>query len=61
LPSILEAVANVLPLTYAVDAMQRVSREAVLSGEVYQDLAIVLGFALVAVLLGALTLRRKTK
>lgn len=61
LPRVLEAVANVMPLTYAVDAMQHVSREAGLSGEVYKDLAVVLGFALVALLLGAATLRRKTK
>lgn len=61
LPGILEAVANVLPLTYAVDAMQHVSRQAALSGEVYKDVAVVLGFAFVALLLGAATLRRKTK
>lgn len=61
LPAVLEAIAHVLPLTYAVDAMQHISREAAVSGEVYKDLAIVLGFALVALLLGAATLRRKTK
>lgn len=61
LPGVLEAIANALPLTYAVDAMQYVSRNATLSGEVYKDLAVVLGFALVALLLGAATLRRKTK
>ncbi len=61
LPSILEPVANVLPLTYAVDAMQFVSRHTSLSGEVYKDIAVILGFALAALLLGAATLRRKTK
>lgn len=61
LPSALETVANVLPLTYAVDAMQYVSRQSALSGDVFKDVAVVLGFALVAVLLGAATLRRKTK
>lgn len=61
LPRALEVVANVLPLTYAVDAMQHVTRETGMSGELYKDLAVVLGFALVALLLGAATLRRKTK
>jgi ABC-2 type transport system permease protein len=61
LPAILESVAHVLPLTYAVDAMQQVSRQASLTGEMYKDLAVVLGFAVVALLFGALTLRRKTK
>jgi len=61
LPSLLEKIASVLPLTYAVEAMQLVSRQATLSGQVFQDLAVVLGFALAAVLLGAATLRRKTK
>ncbi len=61
LPRILEAVANVLPLTYAVDAMQHVSRQAALSSEVYKDLLVVVSFALVAVVLGAITLRRKTR
>jgi ABC-2 type transport system permease protein len=61
LPSVLESIANVLPLTYAVDAMQHVSRSTSLSGDVFKDLAVVTGFALVALLLGAATLRRKTK
>jgi ABC-2 type transport system permease protein len=61
LPSVLETVSNILPLTYAVDAMQRVSHEAVISSHILKDLAVVLGFAVVAVVLGAATLRRKTK
>jgi ABC-2 type transport system permease protein len=61
LPAILEAVAQVLPLTYAVEAMQLVTREATPSVQAYQDIGIVLCFALGAVLLGAVTLRRQTK
>ncbi|HSW98473.1 MAG TPA: ABC transporter permease [Candidatus Saccharimonadales bacterium] len=61
LPTVLHWVANVLPLRYAVDAMTRVSTEASLSHHTYIDLAAVLGFALVAILLGAATLRRSTK
>ena len=61
LPTVLHGVANVLPLRYAVDAMNRVSVETTLSHRTYIDLTVVVGFALVAVLLGAATLRRSTK
>jgi len=61
LPAILEAIAAFLPLTYAIEAMQLVSRESTPSVEAFQDLLIVLAFAVGAILLGAVTLRRKTK
>jgi len=59
LPAALEAVSNVLPLSYAVDAMQQLTRTAD-TGEVWQDLAVVAGFALAGLALGAATLRRRT-
>jgi ABC-2 type transport system permease protein len=59
LPPALEAVSNVLPLSYAVDAMQQLTRTAETS-EVWQDLAVVAGFALAGLALGAATLRRRT-
>jgi ABC-2 type transport system permease protein len=59
LPGVLEAVSDVLPLSYAVDAMQTlVSSDA--TGEVWGDVAVVVGFALAALALGAATLRRRT-
>lgn len=61
LPSVLGAVANALPLTYAVDAMQLISHRSTVSGEILTDLLIVLAFAATAVVLGAATLRRRTK
>lgn len=61
MPDILHAVATVLPLTYAVEALQLVAKHTALPGEFYQDVAIVVGFVLAAVLLGAATLRRQTK
>jgi ABC-2 type transport system permease protein len=61
LPTALEWIANALPLTYAIEAIQHVSREVGVSSTVWTNLAVVLGFALVAVLLGAATLRRQTK
>jgi ABC-2 type transport system permease protein len=61
LPIVLHWVANVLPLRYAVDAMNRVSAEVHLSHRTYIDLAVVVGFAVAAIILGAATLRRQTK
>ncbi len=59
LPGLLEAISDVLPLSYAVDAMQElVVSEA--TGEVWRDIAVVVGFALAALGLGAATLRRRT-
>jgi ABC-2 type transport system permease protein len=59
LPPALEAVSNVLPLSYAVDAMQLLTSTAD-TGEVWQDLAVVAAFALAGLALGAATLRRRT-
>jgi ABC-2 type transport system permease protein len=61
LPVPLEAIARLLPLTYAVEAMQLVTSETVPSAEAFQDVGIVLAFGLSAILLGAATLRRRTK
>jgi len=61
LPTVLQWIAHCLPLTYAVDAMKHIATETTVSGRVYVDIAVVLAFALVAILLGALTLRRQTK
>jgi ABC-2 type transport system permease protein len=59
LPDFLEAVSDVLPLSYAVDAMQTLtsSTETV---DVWQDLGVVAAFALAGLALGAATLRRRT-
>ena len=59
LPATLESVSNVLPLSYAVDAMQHLTTSAA-TGEVWSDLAVVAGFGLGALALGAATLRRRT-
>jgi len=61
MPDILHWTANVLPLTYAVDALQRVAKETTISGHTIRDVCIVAAFAAVSVLLGAATLRRRTK
>jgi ABC-2 type transport system permease protein len=65
MPGVLEAVSDVLPLSYAVDAMSAVSAttSSAFGGVdtgVWWDLLVVGGFALAALALGAATLRRRT-
>ncbi|MFD8593626.1 ABC transporter permease [Kitasatospora sp. NPDC059646] len=57
---VLRAVSDVLPLSYAVDATGRITRESGPGGPVLADLAVVAGSALLALALGAATLRRRT-
>jgi ABC-2 type transport system permease protein len=59
LPDVLHAISDVLPLSYATDAMQGLVTGTA-TGEVWRDLAIVTGFALAALAGGAATLRRRT-
>ncbi len=61
LPRALHDIAQYLPLTYAVDAMQHLTAQAAISHTLYRDIAVVLGFAATAIVLGATTLRRQTK
>lgn len=60
LPGWLEGISDVLPLSYAVDALQQVSMNSTATGVMWRDLAVVAGFAAVALCLGAATLRRRT-
>ncbi|SOC47313.1 ABC-2 type transport system permease protein [Blastococcus aggregatus] len=56
----LQAVSDVLPLTYAVDALQEVGRSSEVTGRIWLDLAAVAGTAVLALALAAGTLRRRT-
>jgi ABC-2 type transport system permease protein len=56
----LEKVSNVLPMTYAVDALIQVSRHTSPTGAMWRDVTVVIGCVVVALLLGAATLRRQT-
>jgi ABC-2 type transport system permease protein len=56
----LQAISNVLPLTYAVDALQEVGSSAEVTGTLWLDVAVVAGAALLALALAAATLRRRT-
>jgi len=57
---VLELVSDVLPLSYAVDAMKDVSTLADPLGDVLPSLAVILAWVVVALVLGSLTLRRRT-
>lgn len=61
MPDMLEAIARVLPMTYAVEAMQNIATETDISDQTLFDLGIVLGVVVVAVILGALTLKRRSR
>ncbi|MGY1633870.1 ABC transporter permease [Geodermatophilus sp. SYSU D01186] len=56
----LQGVSDVLPLTYAVDAVQQVGRFPEPTGGTWADLGVVAGAALLALALAAATLRRRT-
>ncbi len=59
MPDVLGFISDVLPLSYAVDAMQGVSADAAIGG-IWGDLAVVVAFALAGLALGAVTLRRQS-
>ena len=59
LPSVLHAVSDVLPLSYAVDAMNHLTRSSD-TGTVWLDVLVVAAFAVGSLALGAATLRRRT-
>ena len=57
---VLEWLSNVMPLSYAVDALESVTRSNELDGVFGRNLVIVAGSGLLALVLGAATLRRRT-
>lgn len=58
LPDVLEAVSNVLPLSYAIDAANAVATGA--EGELAAPLLVVSGCVVAAIVLASLTLSRRT-
>lgn len=59
MPDVLHAISSVLPLSYATDAMQTLVSSTA-TADVWGDLAVVAGFTVAALGLGAATLRRRT-
>jgi ABC-2 type transport system permease protein len=57
---VLHAISDLLPLSYAVDAMTKVTTSATAPSDIWLDLGIVAGATVLALCLGAATLRRRT-
>jgi ABC-2 type transport system permease protein len=57
---VLELASYAMPLTYAYDALERVTHQARYGGGLARDVALVIGLTVVALALGAATLRRRT-
>jgi ABC-2 type transport system permease protein len=60
MPPALYSASRALPLTYAFDALARATSPRPLGSGIVLDVCVILGSTLVALALGALTLRRRT-
>lgn len=60
LPDWLHWLSNAMPASYALEALQEVGAHAELTPVAVRDIAVVVGFALLAMVLAAATLRRRT-
>jgi ABC-2 type transport system permease protein len=56
----LQAISDVLPMSYAVEALTELGSHTSPTGLMWRDLGIIVGCVIVALLLGAATLRRRT-
>lgn len=56
----LQAIADVLPLSYAVEGMQEISASPDFTGTLALDVSVIAAFVVVALVLGAVTLRRRS-
>jgi len=60
MPDWLEWISNVMPASYALEALQQVGMHPELTGIAVRDIVVVIGCALIAMCLAAATLRRRT-
>ena len=60
MPTVLSFASDALPLSYAVDAMRTVTTRVDATASALTDVGVVLAFTVLAVTLGAVTLRRRT-
>ncbi|HEY8978969.1 MAG TPA: ABC transporter permease [Streptomyces sp.] len=58
---VLEAISDVLPMSYAVDGMNEILRHTDMTAAFVRDVLVVAGCALLVLALGAATLRRRTR
>ena len=56
----MQAISDVMPMSYAVEALQELGSHADATATMWRDLAIIAGCVIVALLFGAATLRRRT-
>jgi ABC transporter DrrB family efflux protein len=56
----LETISNALPMPYAIEALDEVKSTSLVTGELLRNTGIVIGAAIIALALGAATLRRRT-
>ncbi|MDR0945461.1 MAG: ABC transporter permease [Bifidobacteriaceae bacterium] len=61
MPRLLDWVSDVLPFSYAVDAMRRCASAGGRLGLVWRDIGVVAGFIALALVVAAATLRRRTR
>lgn len=60
MPDWLQWISNVLPASYALEALRQVGAHTELTSVAVRDIVVVIGFAIVALCLAAATLRRRT-
>jgi ABC-2 type transport system permease protein len=60
MPEWLQWISNVMPASYALEALQQVGAHPELTGVAVRDIVVVIGCAVVALCLAAATLRRQT-
>lgn len=60
LPTALRGISDVMPMSYSVDATDRVATTTGISAALANDLAVVAGFIVASLVVGVLTLRRRT-
>lgn len=61
MPDVLNFIAHCLPLTYAVEALNEIVHNTDITATAWRDMWVVLAFTVAALLLAAITLRRKSK
>ena len=61
MPGALATIAHFMPLTYAINALNEIATHSFITTEAWRDFWIVVACGIAAIILGALTLRRKTK
>jgi ABC-2 type transport system permease protein len=60
MPDVLHAISDWLPLSHSIEALQKVSTQSDASGDVLREIGIVALWAVGFVILGSVTLRRRT-